>query len=88
MFRLAINQIIGFLRLFAVSQSGNVVIMTAIVFPILFVLVGGGIEYSKVLGQRDKLQQYADQAALAAAKELERGGRRRCPYYGGSTGRC
>ena len=60
----------AFLRSFAICHRGNTAIITALVFPVLFMLVGGGIEYGKILNQKGKLQQYADSAALAGAKEL------------------
>ncbi|MCF6199904.1 MAG: pilus assembly protein [Hyphomicrobiaceae bacterium] len=70
MYRVAFKYINSFLQSFAACRRGNTAIIFALVFPALFLLVGGGIEYGKVLNQKSKLQQYADSAALAAAKEL------------------
>lgn len=70
MFRSAIQKTRNILRLFVECRSGNTVIIAALVFPILIALVGGGIEYGKILNQKNKLQGYADRAAVASAKEL------------------
>ena len=70
MFQAFMHQIRAFVQSFAACRSGNTAIIAALVFPVLFVLVGAGVEYGKVLNQKNKLQTYADSAALAAAKEL------------------
>jgi len=58
------------LRSFAFCRKGTTAIAFTLIFPVIFLLVGGGIEFAKVLDQKSKLQVYADGAALAAAKEF------------------
>ncbi|MCP4933130.1 MAG: pilus assembly protein [bacterium] len=64
------HHIKALLHSFTACRRGNIAIITALVFPVIFVVVGGGIEYGKILNQKGKMQGYADRAAVAAAKEL------------------
>ena len=70
MLRVLLQKIKYVLQTFADAQAGSLPIIFALTAPVLFLLVGGGIEYSKVISQKNKLQGYADRAALAAAKEF------------------
>ncbi|MFT5511041.1 MAG: hypothetical protein ACI89J_004141, partial [Hyphomicrobiaceae bacterium] len=52
------------------DRSGAIAIVSAIVLPVLLLLVGGTIDYALVMHKRDRLQMAADAAVLAGAKRL------------------
>ena len=52
------------------DRRGTIVIKFAITLPILLGLVGGTIDYTTYIGQKQKLQAAADSASTAAALEM------------------
>lgn len=55
---------------FASSQSGNIVVMTAFVLPVLIAFGGATIDYAAMHKQVARLQAVADAAALAGTKGM------------------
>ena len=57
-------------REFGSNRSGSVMIVGAIVLPILFLVAGMAVDYGSASSSATRLQEMADAAAIAAAKEL------------------
>lgn len=57
-------------RRFARDINGATVLVFALVLPILLAVMGGAIDYGFLFGQKSRLQNTADAAAVAAAREL------------------
>jgi len=57
-------------RRFLRASSGNILISAAILFPVLVLIVGVGIDYALVTKQKSRLQLAVDAAALATAREM------------------
>ena len=55
------------------GERGSIIIMTAIFMLLLFLMVGLCIDVSRIYMVRAELQNAADAAALAAARELNSG---------------
>ena len=55
------------------SERGSIIIMTAIMMLLLFLMLGFCIDVSRIYMVRAELQNAADAAALAAARELNQG---------------
>ena len=55
---------------FAVARSGNVAITFALAMPVLLLMIGLAIDYGSLIASRGVLQNAADAASLAGAKEL------------------
>lgn len=66
----AVQAVRRFAKRFSVNTRGGVAITFASLLPVLLALGGMGADYGLAIVQRTTLQQAADAAALAAAKEL------------------
>src|ERR1044071_1251917 len=55
------------------SESGSIIIMTAIFMLGLFLMVARGVDVSRIYMLRAEMQNAADAAALTAARELNAG---------------
>lgn len=64
------NRLLGFARRFASATSGGIAIWTAIAVPPLAVMAVGAVELGSIYADKSTLQDAADAAALAGAREL------------------
>ena len=55
---------------FMACRGGNVAMLTAIILPLLVLSVGGAIDYVNISTTRMHMQNVADGAALASAREI------------------
>jgi len=55
------------------DQDGQILLMFTIMVPVIFGMIGLGLEYNRYLMLGSELQNLADAAALAGAKKLDRG---------------
>ena len=62
--------LVALFKKFKNSESGNVALTTALLFPVLLGSAGLAIDYVLIYQQTSKLQQAADSAVLAGTKEL------------------
>src|SRR5689334_10001775 len=51
------------------NRSGNIALIAAVLSPVLLGVTGGAIDVASFLSHKQQLQNAADAAALAAAKE-------------------
>ena len=58
----------NFLKGFRKERSGGVAMMTGLVFPILFVGIGGAVDYSQTVAAKQKAQRAMDSAVLALTR--------------------
>jgi hypothetical protein len=58
---------------FGKDTNGGVAIMFAIIIPLLLLGVGGALDFWRISGERERLQELADAAALAGAREFTLG---------------
>ncbi len=58
------------LNLFGKSSRGNLSIMTAILLPVVMLVVGVAVDYSTIHLSVSKLQDAADSSAIASAREM------------------
>ena len=54
-------------------QRGSILLLTAVLLPILIAMVGLAIDTAHLYAQQIRLQNAADAAVLAAAKEYSQG---------------
>ena len=52
------------------QERGDIAIVTALMLPVMLMLIGGSLDYGLYLRQKTRLQAAADMAAMAAGKEL------------------
>src|SRR5215212_7612025 len=62
---------LSFVRRFSKGERGNVIVMATIALPIIFGMIGLGLDVGRVYYLGHDLQEVADAAALAGAKELD-----------------
>ena len=55
----------NFLKSFGKDRKGGVAMMTGLIFPVLFVGIGGAVDYSQTIAAKQKAQRAMDSAVLA-----------------------
>jgi uncharacterized membrane protein len=61
-------------RKFLCNRRGSIAVMTALITPIVFAIVGVAIDYFMMIHIKGQLQAAADTAAIAGVKELSLSG--------------